>query len=152
MLVAHALDLLRLRASGPEHEQSGLVESAEELVGRAWRTVGRGAHKAHEVGRKVAVVGAAAFVGPVDELDEAVGDLAAGAAPGVVALLREEVDVASGVAHARREVALRVGVALGVDDDDLPVAGRRNAVGDAVERHGLARARSAHHDRRALQA
>ena len=91
VLVAEALDLLRLGAARPEHEQAGLVETARAArASDARRPVGRGAGEADEVGRQVAVVGAAALVGPVDELHEPVGDLAAAAAPGVVGLLREQ--------------------------------------------------------------
>jgi len=43
------------------------------------------------------------------------------------------------------------GSPLGVDDDDLPVARRGDAVGEAVERDGLAGPWRADHERRALQ-
>jgi len=42
-------------------------------------------------------------------------------------------------------------VPFGVDDDDLPVARRRDAVGDAVQRDRLARPGRADHERRPLQ-
>jgi hypothetical protein len=61
------------------------------------------------------------------------------------------VDLAAGVAHARGEALLGLGVSLGVDNDDLPVAGRGDAVGQAVERDGLAGPWRADHERCALQ-
>jgi hypothetical protein len=151
VLVAEALDLPDLVAARPCDQQRGLVESAQQLAGAARRPVRSGARQADEVHRQVAVVGAAALVGPVDELCEPAGDLAGGPAPAVERLLREQPRRASGAAHRLRERVLGGGVALGVDDDDLPVARARNAVGEAAEGDGLAGAGSADDEHRAPQ-
>ena len=63
------------------------------------------------------LVEATAVFGPVDQLDEPVGDLAARSAPAVVAVLGEHQRCPTGVAHELVEPAHRVLVALGVEHE-----------------------------------
>jgi hypothetical protein len=138
--------------ASPEGHELGLVQSPQQLVRAARRPARGGAGQPDEVDGEVAVVGAAALVGPIDELHQAIGDLAAAAAPRVVLLLREQPHAAPGVAHALRERRLGGRVALRVDDDDLPVARRRDAVCEAAEGDGLAGAGGADHQQRPAKA
>lgn len=150
MLDAEAHDLLGLPLAGPEAKQRGLVEPPEQLLAAARRSARGGAGEADEVDGEVAVVGAAAFLRPVDQCDQAIRDLLPGAAPGV-GLLREHPHVATGLVHRGGERLLRSRVALGVEDDHLPVRRRGHAVGQPSERDGLARARSADHQQRSAE-
>ncbi len=90
---------------------------------------------------EVAVVGAAAFLGEVDQPQEPVGDLFLQVPkPAVVALVgKAGAGVSAGAAHARPGEAFhRLPVALAVEVDDRPVAGGGERVGEPQDGLGLA--------------
>lgn len=122
---------------GPQVGEGAAVEPAEQVVGRAWRALGSGAGGSDEVDGEVAVVGAAALVGPVDQLHQPPGDLARGAAPAVIGLVREQSGPAAGLVHELGEALLGVLVALGVDHEHTPLRTGGHAVGETQQRLGL---------------
>jgi hypothetical protein len=151
VLVLEAGDRSGAPVPCPQLKEGRLGRAARATPWTSAAGIGCRAGQPHQVGGEVAVVGAAALLGPVDQLHEPVRELAPRTAPAVVALHGEEPRPTAGVFHQRGEALLRSGVALGVDHEHAPVGRARNAVGYPEQRLRLAGSGGADHERRHSQ-
>ena len=106
------------------------------------------AGEADELDGEVAVVGAGAFLGVVDQLEQAVGLLAGVSLPAVEGLVGEAADGAARLAHQGLEALLVLAVAFAVEVDDRGLGGERGRVAEPEQRLGLAGAGGADDEHR----